>query len=118
MLKHLRKVKWAEPSGTDLDNVRRKDLAKDCLAVERFSSSLCRVTKDARSKFRIIGFASSKKTERGLLAAGTKAYKIAANLIVEAGLVARQTEQASNKARQRRQWRISGQSLKKSKKLL
>ena len=110
MLKHLRKVKWAEPSGTDLDDLSRKDLAKDCLAVERFSSSLRRVTKDARSKFRIIGFASSKKTESGLLAAGTKAYKIAANLIVEAGLVARQTEQASNKARQRRQWRISSQS--------
>jgi hypothetical protein len=51
-----------------------------------------------------------RKLKRGLLAAGTKAYKIAANLIVEAGLVARQTEQASNKARQRRQWRISGQS--------
>ena len=93
VLKHLRKAKWAEPSGSGLDDARQKNLAKDCLAVDGFSASLRTVTKDARSKFRIVGFASSKKIERGVLATGTKAYKIAAYIIVEAGLL----EQASIK---------------------
>lgn len=97
VLRHLRKAKWTELSGSDLDDAKQKNLGKDCLAVEGFSSSLRTVTKDARSKFRIIGFASSKKINRGVLATGTKAYKIAANILTEAGLVALQTKPASNK---------------------
>ncbi|PCI78501.1 MAG: hypothetical protein COB20_06590 [SAR86 cluster bacterium] len=102
VLKHLRKAKWATPSGSDLDDVRQKSLGKDCLAVEGFSSSLRTVTKDARSKFRIVGFASSKKIERGVLATGTKAYKIAAKQIREAGLVERQAQQTGNKTASRK----------------
>jgi len=98
VLRHLRKAKWATPQGSDLDNERQKALAKNCLAVEGFSASLRTVTKDARSKFRIVSFASSKKIERGVLATGTKAYKIAAAIIIEAGLSDRQGEQANNKA--------------------
>ncbi len=98
VLKHLRKAKWATPNGSGLDDARQKNLAMDCVAVKGFSSSLRTVTKDARSKFRIVGFASSKKIERGVLATGTKAYKIAANLIRESGLVERQTKPASIKA--------------------
>ena len=97
VLRHLRKAKWTEPSCSDLDEAKQKNLAKDCLAVEGFSSSLRTVTKDARSKFRIIGFASSKKIERGVLSTGTKAYKITAKLINEAGLAERKSKQASNK---------------------
>ena len=97
VLRHLRKAKWTEPSCSDLDEAKQKNLAKDCLAVEGFSSSLRTVTKDARSKFRIIGFASSKKIERGVLSTGTKAYKITAKLIIEAGLAERKSKQASNK---------------------
>jgi hypothetical protein len=97
VLKHLRKAKWTEPSCSDLDEAKQKNLAKDCLAVEGFSSSLRTVTKDARSKFRIIGFAGSKKIERGVLSTGTKAYKITAKLINEAGLAERKSKQASNK---------------------
>ena len=97
VLRHLRKAKWTEPSCSDLDEAKQKNLAKDCLAVEGFSSSLRTVTKDARSKFRIIGFAGSKKIERGVLSTGTKAYKITAKLINEAGLAERKSKQASNK---------------------
>jgi hypothetical protein len=97
VLRHLRKAKWTEPSCSDLDEAKQKNLAKDCLAVEGFSSSLRTATKDARSKFRIIGFASSKKIERGVLSTGTKAYKITAKLINEAGLAERKSKQASNK---------------------
>jgi len=103
VLRHLRKEKWSTPKGSDLDDVGQKNLAKNCLAVEGFSSSLRTVTKDARSKFRIIGFASSKKIERGVLATGTKAYKIAANTIFETGLVARQTKPASSKTTLKRE---------------
>ena len=97
VLRHLCKAKWTEPPGSDLDEAKQKNLAKDCLAVEGFSSSLRAATKDARSKFRIIGFASSKKIERGVLSTGTKAYKITAKLINEAGLAERKSKQASNK---------------------
>jgi len=97
VLRHLCKANWAEPSGSDLDEAKQKNLAKDCLAVKGFSSSLRIVTKDARNKFRIISFASSKKIERGVLATGTKAYKIAAKLIIEAGLAERKSKQSSNK---------------------
>ena len=97
VLRHLCKANWAEPSGSDLDEAKQKNLAKDCLAVKGFSSSLRIVTKDARSKFRIISFASSKKIERGVLATGTKAYKIAAKLIIEAGLAEWKSKQANNK---------------------
>jgi len=97
VLKHLCKAKWTTPNDSDLDERRQKNLAKNCVAVKGFSSSLRTVTKDARSTFRIVGFASSKKIERGVLATGTKAYKIAANLIREAGLVERKAKQASNK---------------------
>ena len=97
VLRHLCKAKWTEPPGSDLDEAKQKNLAKDCLAVEGFSSSLRTVTKDARSKFRIIGFASSKKIERGVLSTGTKAYKITAKLINEAGLAERKSKQAGNK---------------------
>ena len=97
VLGHQRKVKWASLDDSDLDDARQKGLTRDCLAVEGFSSSLRTVTKDARSKFRIVGFASSKKIERGVLATGTKAYKIAAYVILEAGLVERQAKQTAKK---------------------
>ena len=102
VLRHLCKANWAEPSGSDLDEAKQKNLAKDCLAVEGFSSSLRTVTKDARSKFRIIDFASSKKIEKGVLSNGTKAYKITAKLIIEVGLVERKSKQASNKNRSKK----------------
>ena len=97
VLRHLRKAKWSTPHDSDLDDAGQKDLAKGCLAVDGFSASLRTVIKDSRSKFRIVGFASSKKIERGVLATGTKAYKIAVNTIVAAGLAARKTKPASYK---------------------
>ena len=97
VLRHLRKAKWSTPRDSDLDDAGQKDLAKGCLAVDGFSASLRTVIKDSRSKFRIVGFASSKKIERGVLATGTKAYKIAVNTIVVAGLAARKTKPVSYK---------------------
>lgn len=102
VLKHLRKEKWSAPNGSGLDDARLKALAKDCLAVEGFSTSLRTVTKDARSKFRIVGFASAKKVERGVLATGTKAYKIAANVMLETGLVKGQAEKSRKKTTSKR----------------
>ena len=97
VLRHLRKAKWSTPHDSDLDDAGQKDLAKGCLAVDGFSASLRTVIKDSRSKFRIVGFASSKKIESGVLATGAKAYKIAVNTIVVAGLAARKTKPASYK---------------------
>ena len=97
VLRHLRKAKWSTPHDSDLDDAGQKDLAKGCLAVDGFSASLRTVIKDSRSKFRIVGFASSKKIESGVLATGAKAYKIAVNTIVAAGLAARKTKPASYK---------------------
>ena len=97
VLRYLCKGKWTDPSGSDLDEAKLKNLAKDCLAVDGFSSSLRAVTKDARTKFRIIGFARSKEIERDVLATSTKAYKITAKLIIKAGLAERKSKQASNK---------------------
>lgn len=87
VLRHLRKEKWTELVDSGVDDVVQMNLAKDCLAVTGFSASLRTVTKDARSKYRIVGFASSKKIERAVLATGTKAYKIAAYVVLEAGLI-------------------------------
>jgi hypothetical protein len=94
VLRHLRKAKRSTPHDSDLDDAGQKDLAKGCLAVDGLSASLRTVTKDSRYKFRIVGFASSKKIERGVLATSIKAYKIAVNTIVAA---ARKTKPASNK---------------------
>lgn len=97
VLRHLHRAKWSEPTGSGLDAARQNGLAMDCLAVEGFSTSLATVTKDARSQYRMVGFASSKKIERGVLATGTKAYKIASQVIIEAGLVGEQAERAAKK---------------------
>jgi len=87
VLRHLRKEKWTEPRDSGLEDSELKELAEDCLAVKGFSTSLRTVTKDVRSKYRIVGFSSSKKVERVILATGTKAYKIAAAVIADAGLL-------------------------------
>lgn len=97
VLRHLCKAKWTDPADSGLDEARQSSLAKDCLAIEGFSASLGTVTKDARSQFRILGFASSKKIERGVLATGTKAYKIASYVILEAGLVEQQAKKVAKK---------------------
>jgi hypothetical protein len=115
VLRHLRKAKWSTPRDSDLDDAGQKDLAKGCLAVDGFSASLRTVTKDSRSKFRIVGFASSKKIERGVLATGTKAYKIAVNTIVAAGLAARKTKPASYKTTTKKKVDPQPQSKSESK---
>lgn len=97
VLRHLCKAKWADPVDSGLDEARQSSLVKGCLAAEGFSTSLGTVTKDARSQFRFVGFASSKKIERGVLATGTKAYKIASCVILEAGLVDRPAEKVTKK---------------------
>ena len=115
VLRHLRKAKWSTPRDSDLDDAGQKDLAKGCLAVDGFSASLRTVIKDSRSKFRIVGFASSKKIERGVLATGTKAYKIAVNTIVAAGLAARKTKPASYKTTTKKKVDPQPQSKSESK---
>jgi|TARA_B110000090_G_scaffold173910_1_gene195186 hypothetical protein len=115
VLRHLRKAKWSTPRDSDLDDAGQKDLAKGCLAVDGFSASLRTVIKDSRSKFRIVGFASSKKIERGVLATGTKAYKIAVNTIVVAGLAARKTKPASYKTTTKKKVDPQPQSKSESK---
>ena len=72
------------------------------VAVEGFSASLRTVTKEARSKCKLIGFASSKKIERSVLVTGTKAYKIAAKLIIDAGLAEQKSKQANNKTQSKK----------------
>tara|TARA_B110000858_G_scaffold193768_1_gene246921 strand:- start:21660 stop:22487 length:828 start_codon:yes stop_codon:yes gene_type:complete len=113
VLGHLRKAKWADLSDSGLNEARQINLAKDCLAVKGFSSSLRIVTKDARSKFRIVGFSSSKKIEKVVLATGTKAYKIASYVILEAELV---EQQAKKKARSRKKSKEPRSELEKAEK--
>ncbi|GJM14246.1 MAG: hypothetical protein DHS20C12_26490 [Pseudohongiella sp.] len=97
VLRHMRKAKWTDPDASGLDRDAQLALARGCLSVEGFASSLRTVTKDARSKYRIIGFASSKNTDRVVLATGTKAFKIAAQVVSEAGLVEEQTKRSTAK---------------------
>lgn len=92
VLRHLQKKKWTTLDASGLDESQQKALAEECLAVAGFAASLKTVTKDHRSRFRIVGFAASKNLERGVLANATKAYKIASAVIKEAGLH-RQQEQ-------------------------
>ncbi|MEX0963554.1 MAG: hypothetical protein WDZ52_05870 [Pseudohongiellaceae bacterium] len=100
VLRQLKKAKWATPNDSQLDGAKQKALAKQCLAVTGFATSLQTVTKDNRSKFRIVGFASSKNIERGKLATGTKAYKIAASVLAEAGTISLPATKSANKAKQ------------------
>jgi hypothetical protein len=88
VLRHLKKAKWNTLNESGLDEAKQKSLAEDCLAIKGFATSLRTVTKDDRSKYRIVGFASSKNVDRGLLATGTKAYKIACNVLLDSGLLA------------------------------
>ncbi len=96
VLRHLKKAKWHELNDSTVDEKQQRKLAKACLAVKGFATSLGTVTKDSRSKFRFVGFASSKNIERGMLATGTKAYKIAAAVVAEAGLIEEHAEASSN----------------------
>ena len=72
------------------------------MPVEGASSSLRIITKDAINKFRIITFASSKKSERGMLSTSIKAYKVTAKLIIEAVLAERESKQAHNKTQSKK----------------
>lgn len=87
VLRHLRKAKWTSLDDCPLSEKRQRSLTKACIAVKGFTTSLGTVTKDNRSKFRLVGFASSKNIERGMLATGTKAYKIVSAVILEAGVL-------------------------------
>lgn len=87
VLRHLKREKWSEIERCGLEEIRQRGLAKDCVAIDGFMSSLRTVTKDDRSKFRLVSFGSSKNVERGRLATGTKAYKIAVYVLNEAELV-------------------------------
>ena len=86
VLRHLKKAKWNTLNESGLDEAKQKSLAENCLAIAGFATSLRTVTKDARSKYRIVGCASSKNVDRGLLATGTKAYKIASDVVLNSGL--------------------------------
>jgi hypothetical protein len=97
VLRHLRKEKWTQLGESSLDEKQQLKLVAECLAVEGFSTSMRTVTKDARSKFRLVGFASSKKLDRGVLATSTKAYKIAASVIAGAEYLEPQTKSQSKK---------------------
>ena len=96
VLRHLKKAKWNTLNESGLDEAKQKSLAEDCLAIAGFATSLRTVTKDDRSKYRIVGFASSKNVDRGLLATGTKAYKIASDVVLDSGLLAQDEERAKS----------------------
>ena len=96
VLRHLKKAKWNTLNESGLDEAKQKSLAEDCLAIAGFATSLRTVTKDDRSKYRIVGFASSKNVDRGLLATGTKAYKIASDVVLDSGLLAQAEERAKS----------------------
>jgi len=97
VLRFLRKGKWTELDASGLDEARQRELAEQCLAVTGFAASLKSVTKDHRSRFRIVGFASSKNIERGVLAKGTKAFKIASSVLSEAGLASQRAAPSPRK---------------------
>jgi len=96
VLRHLKKAKWNTLNESGLDEAKQKSLAEDCLAIAGFATSLRTVTKDDRSKYRIVGFASSKNVDRGLLATGTKACKIASDVVLDSGLLAQAEERAKS----------------------
>lgn len=85
VLRHKKKAKWAELDECGLDESTQRALAEECLQTQGFATSLRTVTKDCRSRFRIVGFASSKNIDRGVLATGTKAYRIAAEVLAKGG---------------------------------
>lgn len=114
VLRHLRKAKWTDPNESGLNDTKQMNLAKDCLAIEGFSVSLRTVTKDARSKFRMVGFASTKKLERGVLARSTKAYKIASYVILEAGLVEQQAEKKTTAKKKKKSQRPELEEIEKT----
>ncbi len=87
VLRHVNRASWAEISENQMDHARQESLVKDCLAVPGFATSLKTVCKDNRTKYRLVGFASSKNLDRGVLSTATKAYKIAVQVLAEAGLV-------------------------------
>jgi len=87
VLRHLSKEKWTALPESQLSDARQISLAKDCLAVEGFSTSLRTVTKDNRTKYRLLGFASKRDTGRGVLSTSSKAYKMAVCVLQEDGLV-------------------------------
>lgn len=87
VLRHKKKAKWAELDDCELDEKTRRALAEECLGTQGFATSLRTVTKDCRSRFRIVGFASSKNIDRGVLATGTKAYRIAAEVLGRRGFI-------------------------------
>ncbi len=99
VLRHLSKAKWVGLDDCAVDEKRQRELARDCLAIKGFATSLGTVTKDSRSKYRFVGFASSKNIERGMLATGTKAYKIAVSVVCESGLVEGQVEAANKQSK-------------------
>jgi len=96
VLRHLKKAKWNTLNESGLDEAKQKSLAEGCLAIAGFATSLRTVTKDDRSKYRIVGFASSKNVDRGLLATGTKACKIASDVVLDSGLLAQAEERAKS----------------------
>lgn len=102
VLRFQQKKKWADLDACGLDEARQNELAQQCLAVTGFAASLKTVTKDHRSRFRFVGFASSKNLERGVLAKGTKAFKIASAVLSEAGLASQQAAPPQEKKQEQK----------------
>ena len=96
VLRHLMKAKWVGLDDCSVDEARQRDLTRDCLAVKGFATSLRTVTKDTRSRFRLVGFASAKNIDRGMLSTGTKAYKIAASIVLQSDLFGTRAQAASS----------------------
>lgn len=87
VFRHLTAAQWPEPGASKLDMPRQYSLAQDCLRVDGFKKSMTTVLKDRRYAFTLLSFGKTKNVKKNLMSSGTKAYKIAAAVLEEAGLL-------------------------------
>ena len=87
VFRQLTAARWLEPDASNLDRAQQYSLAQDCLRVDGFKKSMMTVLKDRRFAFTLLSFGKSKDLKKNLMSSATKAYKIAAAVLEEAGLL-------------------------------
>lgn len=96
VFRHLTSAQWLEPTASNLDLSCQYSLAQDCLVVDGFKKSMTTVLKDRRYLFTLLRFGKSKDTKKNIISSTTKAYKIAAAVLKEQGLL-QMPERESNR---------------------
>ncbi|PCJ25881.1 MAG: hypothetical protein COA96_06440 [SAR86 cluster bacterium] len=85
--RHLAKARWSEPAASGLPESRQYSLALDCLGMKGFKKSLQAALKNDRCKYTLLEFRRNKNTDQRILSPATNAYKHAASVLKEEGLI-------------------------------